>query len=66
MAKLYSVENLLVGKEYNSRTLDGTIIEAEKTDKVYFGNDNVAYLVKVRQDKMFRDSYRYIAVKVEE
>jgi len=66
MAILYSVENLLVGKQYNSRTLEGTIVEAEKTDKVYFGNDNVAYLVRVRQDKMFKDTYRYIAVRIEE
>jgi len=66
MAKLYSIEGLLVGKPYNSRTLSGTISHAEKSDKVYFGKDEVAYLVKIQEDKMLKEKYRYIAVRIED
>ncbi len=30
MANLYTIENLLIGKTYNSKTLRGEIIDAEK------------------------------------
>lgn len=65
MAKLYSIEDLLIGKPYNSRSLSGVIAYAEKTDNVYFGNDEVAYLVNIREHGMLKDNYRYIAVRME-
>lgn len=61
-ANLYSVENLLVGKTYRSRSLEGVIQDAEKSD-VYYENAE-AYLVRVRPNHGFTDTYRVVAVKV--
>ena len=66
MAKLYSIEDLLIGKPYNSRTISGSIAYAEKTDNVYFGENEVAYLVNIRENGMLKDNYRYIAVRMED
>jgi len=33
MANLYTIENLLIGKTYNSKTLRGEIISAEKDNR---------------------------------
>jgi hypothetical protein len=66
MSKLYSIENLLVGKQYNSLTARGEIVEAEPSDKVYFGNGINAYLVRIREHGMLKDKYRFIAVRVGE
>jgi hypothetical protein len=62
-ANVYSVESLLIGKTYNSRTLTGEIIDAEKTDKVWYA-DCDTYRVQVRSRNSFKDNYRYLAVKV--
>jgi hypothetical protein len=64
-ANVYSVESLLIGKTYNSRTLTGEIIDAEKTDKVWYA-DCDTYRVQVRSRNSFKDNYRYLAVKVGE
>jgi hypothetical protein len=65
MANLYTVEELLVGKRYNSASLAGVIISATKTDKVYYQNAET-YLVEVREDGGFiRHPYRYVAVRGE-
>lgn len=61
-ANLYTIESLLVGTEYNSRTLTGKIVRAEKSDVWY--QDAEAYLVEVRPDFGIRNQYRTIAVKV--
>jgi hypothetical protein len=60
-ANLYSVESLLVGTEYQSRTLTGKIVRAEKSDVWY--EDAEAYLVEVRPTHGLRNQYRTIAVK---
>lgn len=63
MANLYSVENLLVGKRYNSASLNGVIVNATKTDKVYYPNAET-YLVEIREDGGFiNNPYRYVAVQ---
>lgn len=62
-SKLYSVESLLVGKEYNSLTANGEIVEAELSDKVYFGSGIDAYLVRIHERGLIRDKYRYVAVR---
>ena len=64
-ANVYSVENLLIGKMYYSRTLRGEIIDAEKTNTVWY-SDCDTYLVKVRQLNSYNDTYRYLAVKTGE
>jgi hypothetical protein len=66
MSKLYSIENLLVGQLYNSRSLIGKIVEATLTDKVYFGNDVNAYLVRIHEKGMLKNKYRYVAVGIGE
>jgi len=62
-ANVYNVESLLIGKMYNSRSVRGEIIDAEKTDKVWYANCDT-YRVQVRSLKNFQDTYRYVAVKV--
>jgi len=62
-ANVYNVESLLVGKMYHSRSINGEIIDAEKTNKVWYA-DCDTYLVQVRSLNTFRDTYRYVAVKV--
>ena len=65
-ANVYTIENLLVGKTYKSRTLTGEIISAEKSDVWY--QDCESYLVGVRPHypSVFnlKDTYRILAVKI--
>ena len=61
-ANVYSIESLLIGKSYRSRSVSGEIIDAEKTNKVWY-EDCDTYLVQVRPHNTFQDTYRYLAVK---
>ena len=67
--KLYTIENLLVGKTYHSRTLTGEIIDAEKSD-VFYGAGLESYRVQVRPHypSVFnlKDTYRILSVRVGE
>jgi hypothetical protein len=66
MANLYTIENLLIGKIYNSKTLHGEIFDAEKSNQpLWYGENTEAYLVRVR-DEMKNYHYRTVAVKVGE
>ena len=66
MANLYTIENLLIGKIYNSKTLRGEIIDAEKSNQpIWYGENCEAYLVRVRGEGA-NYQYRTIAVKVGE
>ncbi len=48
MANLYTIENLLVGKTYKSKTLRGEIISAEKSSQpIWYGENTEPYLVSV-------------------
>lgn len=62
MANLYTIEDLLIGKAYRSRSLEGIINGAEKSDVYYLNAE--AYLVRVRPTNGLNDTYRTIAVKV--
>jgi hypothetical protein len=65
MANLYTIENLLIGKTYNSKTLRGEIISAEKHPKgIWYGENTEPYLVSVYSNGSYK--YRTIAVKVGE
>ena len=67
MANLYTIENLLIGKTYNSKTLRGEIISAEKHPKgIWYGENTEAYLVEIYSAHTLRNKYRTIAVKVGE
>jgi hypothetical protein len=67
-ANVYTIENLLVGKTYKSRTLTGEIIDAEKSDVWYAGCES--YRVQVRPHYSaplnLKDTYRILAVKIGE
>ena len=69
-ANVYTVEDLLVGKTYNSRTLKGEIISAEKHPKAVWYEGCDSYLVEVAPNSGYnnfgRKTYRTIAVKVGE
>ena len=68
-ANVYTIESLLVGKTYHSKSLKGEIISAEKSD-VWYGTDTESYRVQVRPHYSaplnLKDTYRYLAVKVGE
>ncbi len=72
-ANIYTIENLLVGTTYRSRTVTGEIISAEKHPKGIYYQDAESYLVQVRpvfytrsgQSRWFGNTvYRTLAVKV--
>jgi len=65
-ANLYTIESLLVGKIYRSKSITGEIISAEKDNRaVWYGDNCEPYLVEIRTNT-FKNSWRTIAVKVGE
>lgn len=66
--KLYTIENLLVGKTYrsNSRHFEGEIINAEKRSEIWYGDNTEAYLITINAKGSIRNKYATIAVKVGE
>ena len=67
MANLYTIQDLLIGKTYNSKTLRGEIISAEKSSQpIWYGENTEAYLVEIYSAHTLRNKYRTIAVKVGE
>ena len=61
-ANVYTIESLLVGTQYYSKTLQGEIISAEKHPAPIWYQGATAYLVEVR--KPFGGyTFRTIAVK---
>jgi hypothetical protein len=67
-ANVYTIESLLVGKTYRSKTLTGEIISAEKSDVWYQGCES--YLVQVRPHYShplgLKDTYRTLAVRIDD
>jgi len=61
MTNLYSVESLLIGKAYRSRSLEGIIQDAEPYTQAYYA-DADAYRVRVRPTNGLSDTYRIVAV----
>ena len=65
MANLYKIEDLLIGKTYNSKSLRGEIVHAEKDNRaVWYGDNTESYLVEV--NSIYRNKWRTVAVKVGE
>lgn len=64
-ANVYSIESLLVGKTYNSKTLTGEIVSAEKHPHAVWYQDCESYLVEIRKP-LGGYTFRTIAVKVSE
>jgi hypothetical protein len=69
-ANVYSVQSLLVGKEYISKTMRGEIINAEPHPKAVWYQGAEAYLVRIAPYSGYnnwgRKTYRTVAVKVGE
>ena len=65
-ANIYTIESLLVGKIYNSKTLTGEIISAEPHPKAVWYDGCDSYLVEIRDSLRGRYSFRTVAVKVGE
>jgi hypothetical protein len=69
-ANVYSIENLLVGTNYYSRTLQGEIVSAEKHPKAIWYDGCETYLVEVMPNSGYnnfgRRTYRTVAVKTTE
>ena len=65
-ANVYTIESLLVGKIYNSKTITGEIISAEPHPKAVWYDGCDSYLVEIRDSLRGRYSFRTVAVKVGE
>jgi hypothetical protein len=67
-ANVYTVQSLLVGKNYNSRTLQGEIVSAEPHPHAVWYDGCETYLVEVAPNSGYnnfgRRTYRTVAVKV--
>lgn len=66
--KLYTIENLLVGKPYRSRSrnFEGVITHAEKREGIWYGENTEAYVIQINTPRYLSDQYATIAVKVGE
>jgi hypothetical protein len=60
-ANLYSIENLLVGKTYRSKSVEGEIVDAEKRNDAIWYDNAEAYLIRVRST---RGNYVYRTIAV--
>jgi len=65
--KLYTIQDLLIGKEYRSRNrhFEGEIISAEPRPEIWYGENTEAYLIEINAGGL-RNKFATIAVKVGE
>lgn len=64
-ANVYTIENLLVGTHYRSKTVEGQIVSAEKDERpVWYGENCESYLVEIRPTHGLKKVIRTVAVKV--
>jgi hypothetical protein len=66
--KLYTIENLLVGKTYRSRSrhFEGEIVSATPRPEIWYGDKTEAYLVEIYSAHTLRNKFATVAVKVGE
>lgn len=66
--KLYTLESLLVGKNYRStnRHFEGEIVSARPRPEIWYGENTPAYLIEVKPNRGLSYQYATIAVKVGE
>ena len=66
--KLYTIENLLVGKTYRSRNrhFEGEIVSASPRPAIWYGENTEAYVIQVRPTYGLSDRYATVAVKIGE
>jgi hypothetical protein len=65
-ANVYSIENLLEGKFYRSRSVEGEIVRAEKHPHAVWYEGCESYLVEIRPTNSIKNTYRTLAVKIGE
>jgi hypothetical protein len=65
-ANVYTVQSLLVGTNYYSRTLQGEIVSAEPHPHAVWYDGCETYLVEVAPNSGYGRTYRTVAVKVGE
>ena len=66
-ANIYSIESLLVGHYYRSRSVEGEITHAEKDNRaVWYGENCESYLVEIRPTYGTKKVWRTLAVSVGE
>lgn len=63
-ANVYSIKDLLVGTNYNSKTLQGKIVSAEEHPHAVWYEGCETYLVEIKPNIGYTTTYRTIAVKV--
>ena len=62
---VYSIETLLVGKHYRSRSVSGEITHAEKDNRaVWYGENCESYLVEIRPEYGIKKVWRTLAVSL--
>lgn len=64
-ANVYSIQDLLVGTRYYSKTLRGEIVSAQKDERAVWYEDCESYLVEVKND-FGGYQFRTVAVKVKD
>ena len=64
-ANVYTIEDLLIGHNYRSRSAEGEIVSAEKHPKGVWYDGCESYLVEIRQG-VGNYVYRTLAVKTGE
>ena len=65
-ANVYRIQDLLVGTNYISRTLQGEIISAEEHPHAVWYEGCETYLVEIQPNSGYTTTYRTVAVKVGE
>jgi hypothetical protein len=65
-ANVYSVQSLLVGKNYYSNSLQGEIISAKPHPKAVWYEGCDTYLVEISPNSGYGTKFRTVAVKVGE
>jgi hypothetical protein len=63
--KLFTIENLLVGKTYHSRSrhFEGEIVSATPRPEIWYGENTEAYLIGVYAKGKLSTQYATVAVK---
>jgi hypothetical protein len=64
-ANVYTVQSLLIGTQYVSRTLRGEIVSAEPHPKAVWYKDCDSYLVEVKDSLSHNYKFRTVAVRME-
>mgnify|MGYP000879146818 CR=1 FL=1 len=66
--KLYTIQDLLIGKNYRSRSRhdEGTILHAEKREGIWYGENLDAYAIEVRSTRGIKNFWATVTVRTGE